>query len=237
MSFYLQCTHAKKNSHTCRKQRVGGTDKNPRIAWVHGVLTEGHFTATQIGNDEGGNLIDKTTGTGAYTGMIDQSGVHFTRNERTGSARGIFVNGTEPTTMRGSGEFQGFTFTFYNSKLGAGQTAAGLFARRGTPEEARAALKAAGFRQRNSSYIEPGYDVYRSRGSRLTGANSAHFNVHQIVLNPRDTTPHTRGNMHFGEHNPFSPLGWLSHSLGDSVFLNADKVSLSTPWSSASGAG
>jgi hypothetical protein len=227
MSFYLQCIHTNKNTDTCQQQRVGGTDKNPQMAWVHGVLKDGQFTATQIGNDKDGNLIDETTGTGAYTSTIDQSGVQIARDGSTRSSSGIFVNGTDPTTIRGSGEFQGFTFTFYNSKLEAGQTSAGLFAFRGTPEEAGAALNAAGFAQRNSSYIEPGHDVYRSRGSSVTGANSAHFNVQQMVLNPRDTTPQTRGNMHFGEYTPFSPLGWVFHSLGDSVFLNGDKLS---PW-------
>ena len=211
MSFYLRCNHAEHESHTCQKQKLRGTSKQSLAVRVQGVLKDGHFIATEIGNDADGNLIDKTTCTGGYTGVIDQCGVHFARHGTTRFSPGIFVNGTDPTMMRCAGDFQGFTFTFYNSKLETGQTAAGLFVLRGTPEEAGATLKAVGFRQRNNSYIEPGYDVYRSRGTRFTGANSAHFNVHQIVLNPRDTVPQTRGNMHFGEHNPFSPLGWLSH--------------------------
>jgi hypothetical protein len=45
-----------------------------------------------------------------------------------------------------------------------------------------------------------GFDEYRSWGTGLSGANSAHFNVQRPDTDPRTTVPAT-GNMHFGEHN------------------------------------
>ena len=49
----------------------------------------------------------------------------------------------------------------------------------------------------------------RTRGSWLTGANSAHF----LLVESADLKAgsETQGEFHFGEHNPYSPLGWLLH--------------------------
>ena len=43
----------------------------------------------------------------------------------------------------------------------------------------------------------------------------AHFNVHPVIIDPLYNPPRATGNMHFGEHNLFSPLGWAAHCVGD----------------------
>ena len=76
LDFYLQCQSA---SSSCASQTVG-FDKNgvAQIALVRGVTnSDKSFTATQIGNDGNGGLVDKTTGTGSYSANVSGSGVQF----------------------------------------------------------------------------------------------------------------------------------------------------------------
>jgi hypothetical protein len=47
--------------------------------------------------------------------------------------------------------------------------------------------------------------------SFFTAANSGHFNVYQTYLNRNSSVPQTQGNMHFGEHNPYNPFGFIAH--------------------------
>jgi RHS repeat-associated protein len=211
---YLQCTQGKDNASTCQSQRVGGTDKDPQMATVQGVTKDGKFTATQIGNDANGNLVDKTTGTGSYTASVNGGGVNFSNNGGQSSSSGVFVNGTPQTTFQDAGfanggALSGFNFTLTNSKMEANQAEAGTFTFGGTPDQAGAALQRAGFQ--NVPGMNGGMDEYRSRGSIIMGAGSGHFNVNQILLSPRGAIPQATGNMHFGEHDPFSPLGWTIH--------------------------
>ena len=37
------------------------------------------------------------------------------------------------------------------------------------------------------------------------------YNVAPTILSPKESVPQVSGNMHFGEHNPFSPSGWGIH--------------------------
>ena len=61
-----------------------------------------------------------------------------------------------------------------------------------------------------------GFDEYRSRGTFLTGAGSGHFNIQRVMeADPRTGLSYTSGNMHVGEHNPFSPIGFPLHCLED----------------------
>lgn len=163
------------------------------------------FKATEIGDDGHGGLVDKTTGTGAYTADVSGSGVSFSQDGGKTSTGGVFVNGTDPTHIDGSGALSGFSFTFTNSKLEASQTAAGTFTFNGSLDDARAAMGKAGF-----SYFPVGanfgFDEYRSDGTRPNGANSGHFNIDRYKTIPINGVPQVSGNMHFGEHNPlFSP--------------------------------
>lgn len=52
---------------------------------------------------------------------------------------------------------------------------------------------------------------YRSPGRLFSGANASHFNVDKINIQPWLTVPQAQGDMHFGEHNPFSMGGWAIH--------------------------
>lgn len=209
---YLQCTAAKdgSNASTCQSQTVGyDKNGNAQTATVQGVTKDGKFTATLIGNDASGNLVDKTTGTGAYTASVNGNGVQFSNNGGQTSSTGVFVNGTPQTTFQDAGfanggALSGFQFTLTNSKMEANQTEAGSFSFNGTVSQAESALQKAGFIQRAGT--EGGIE-FRSPGSGLTGANSGHFIIDN---NPRISVP-TSGSMHFGEHNPYSPLGWSIH--------------------------
>jgi hypothetical protein len=214
-----------------------GYDKNgnAQTAWVQGVTNNGQFTATLIGNDANGNLVDKTTGTGTYTASVNGSGVEFSNNGGQTSSSGVFVNGTPQTTFQDAGwannnALTGFNFTLTNSKLEADQLEAGTFTFNGTPDQAGAALLKAGFIQHNSSWFEPKFNSYRSPGGFLTGANSGHFNVYQITLNPLSSVPQAQGNMHFGEHNPFSPFGWMPHNRGGKPMIAQRADALWSGW-------
>ena len=104
-----------------------GYDKNGNAqqAWVQDQSGDnGKFTATLIGNDANGNLVDKTTGTGAYTASVNGSGVEFSNNGGQTSSSGVFVNGTPQTTFQDAGwangnALSGVTFTLTNSKPGS----------------------------------------------------------------------------------------------------------------------
>jgi RHS repeat-associated protein len=214
---YLSCTQTKDNASTCQSQTVGyDANGKAQTATVQGVTNaDKSFTATQIGNDANGNLVDKTTGTGSYTASANGSGVQFSNNGGQTSSSGVFVNGTPQNTFQDAGfanggALSGFTFTLTNSKLEAGQTEAGSFTFAGTPDQAGAALQKAGSNPRSGENV--GMNEYRSPGSFWTGANSSHFNVFQIGLKPWLSVPQAQGDMHFGEHNPYSPFGWVPHS-------------------------
>jgi hypothetical protein len=80
---YLSCTQSKDNASTCQSQTVG-YDENGKAqtATVQEVTNaDKSFTATQIGKDANGNLVDKTTGTGSYTASANGSGCSSRRTE------------------------------------------------------------------------------------------------------------------------------------------------------------
>jgi hypothetical protein len=188
-----------------------GYDKNgqAQMAWVQGVTGDNGFTATRIGNDPNGsgNLTDLTTGTGTYTASVNASGVQFSNNGGETSSTGVFLNGSPENTFQDAGwanggALSGFSFTLTNSKLEANQTEAGYFSYSGSKFDAEFALARAGM-QYTGLGLNFGYDEFRSPGDSGTGANSAHFNVRWLYLNPIVGIPSVGGNMHFGEHNPF----------------------------------
>jgi RHS repeat-associated protein len=210
LDFAITCTQTKDNASTCQSQTVGYDKKgNAQTAFVQGVTGKDGFKMTQVGDDGNGGLVDRTTGTGAYTASVSGSGVSFSQDGGKSSSGGVFVNGTDPTHIQGSGDLSGFGFTFTNSKLEGGQTAAGTFSYSGTLDQARSSLVNAGFAYWPGG-TNFGYDEFRSRGQGATGANAGHFNLDRdlwgyITGHPKSTVP--QGNMHFGEHNPmFSPL-------------------------------
>ncbi len=90
LDFYMSCARTEKNASSCQQETVG-YDKsgNAEKAWVEGVTQSGTFVATLIGNDSSGNLVDKTTGTGVYTGSVSGSGVFFSQNGGKTSSMGV----------------------------------------------------------------------------------------------------------------------------------------------------
>jgi RHS repeat-associated protein len=200
--FNVGCTAREGAEKSCQGGFLGTTDAN------------GNFTPTQIGNDKNGNLVDQNGN--QYNASVGPGGVSFTQAgvDNATPLSGVFMNGTNPTTIQGSGDLSGFSFTFTNSKMDANQTAAGTFTYSGTAAEAGAALETAGF----SYHLlgeDFGMDEYRSSGSFLTGADSGHVKIYKINLNPDSSMPQAQGTMHFGEHNPFNPFGLLAHCLFD----------------------
>lgn len=210
LDFYLSCQHTDSNGSTCQQMQVG-TDKNgnAQMAWVQGQTGDNGFTATQIGNDANGNLVDRTTGTGAYTADVTGSGVQLSNNGGATSASGVFLN--KDVDLTGTNQVQsydtvvraenlpGFLFTFQNSKLEAGQTAAGFFTAGGTALDVDRALQAAGFKYTMLWGLHYGSNEYRS-----PGAPSGHFIVDPTIRAPILGVPQTQGTMHFGESNPSS---------------------------------
>ena len=94
---YLQCQNS---DHSGCGQETVGYDKNGKAqtAWVQGVTNaDKSFTATLIGNanpDGSGGLVDKTTGTGAYTASVNGNGVQFSNNGGQSSSTGVYLNGS-----------------------------------------------------------------------------------------------------------------------------------------------
>jgi hypothetical protein len=170
------------------------------------------FTATQIGNDAFGNLVDKTTGTGTYTADITGGGVQLSNGGGI-SGTGVFLNkdvnlaGTNQVqsydTVVQAGNLPGFLFTFQNSKMEANQNAAGFFSYSGTMSEADAALGKVGFHYMGFIGANWGFNEYRSWED--SSGRSGHFNVEQAKTNPACNVP-TLANMHFGEHNILQSL-------------------------------
>jgi RHS repeat-associated protein len=217
---YLQCGQA---SSTCASQTVGyDKDGKAQTALVQGVTnSDKSFTATVIGNanpDGSGGLVDKTTGTGAYTASVNGSGVQFSNDGGKTSSTGVFDNGTPQTKFQDAGfanggALSGFSFTLTNSKMEANQAEAGTFTFSGTEYQAGQALMNAGFVSMGWFGRNNGFDEFRSTGSGAFGENSAHFNVEQVERTPSSTVPTSgKGNMHFGEHFPLS-LGVVDHIL------------------------
>jgi hypothetical protein len=157
-------------------------------------------------NDANGNLVDKTTGTGAYTGTVDGSGVRFAQDGTSSSSAAIWVNGSPDTKFtQTSGALAGFQFNF--SQTGHDQTANGTFYYPGDPQHAYEAILRAGFSASVADdFFNPIHGIigtyhYRSPGDPGTGSNSGHLILQLQFLQPWDTVP-ARGELHFGETNP-----------------------------------
>jgi RHS repeat-associated protein len=219
LDFYLSCQHSDNNGSTCQQMQVG-TDKNgnAQMAWVQGVTGDNGFTATQIGNDANGNLVDRTTGTGTYTADVTGSGVQLSNGGT--STTGVFLNkdvdlsGTNQVqsydTVVRAGNMPGFLFTFQNSKMEANQNAAGFFTFDGTMHDAGEVLNSAGFHYMGPIGLNWNHAEYRSWED--SSGRSGHFNLEWSKTNPLFNVP-TVGDMHFGEHNVVqSPYAHLKES-------------------------
>jgi RHS repeat-associated protein len=218
LDFYLTC---EKNSATCHNGRVGTTDK------------KGNFTATIISNDKNGGLVDQSGN--VYTARISGQGVSFNGAGSKEYVQGVFLNGTNATTVQGSrmDGLEGFTFRFTYSDPSTGQTAAGSWGFNGNAYEARDALKKAGYFHYTLdalNFFHPSVQDeyaavdYRSPGDK-DAYHSGHFTIHVpvtdsyqpldmsfiVVRIPKITVP-TVGDVHFNEHNAWQSInGAIGH--------------------------
>ncbi len=188
------------------------------------------FITTVISNDKNGDLVDQSGN--YYHATVSGAGVSFSQdggNQR--GALGVFINGTNPTTVQGTGDLNGFNFTFTYCNSASNVTVGGSFEFSGTAEQAEAALDRAGFNSlisRIGDVFDPfhlsgfNFDAvdFRSPGGK-GGANSGHFTVHEPVIQLgrfriplRDTVP-TYGDVHLGEHNPYT--GGLGEHLKEVI--------------------
>jgi hypothetical protein len=102
---------------------------------------KGAFTATQIGNDQDGNLVDKTTGKGEYTGRFDGKGVTLA-DSQGGASAAVWLQGSASTSgIQGSDALDHFDFTFHDHN--AQQTLNADWTFHGSAQAAAAALEKA----------------------------------------------------------------------------------------------
>jgi hypothetical protein len=140
------------------------------------------------------------------------------------------VNGTNATTINGSGALSGFTFNFTKSNLAGNVSAEGTFRYSGNYVQAEHALERAGFNQ----YPSDDHDIFhpstfsyhaldfRSPGEVGTGAGSGHFTVEEPWVDFPWDGSFGHGTVHFGEHNN-STGGFLAHT-GEVVRTQINKV-------------
>jgi RHS repeat-associated protein len=202
LDFSLSC--AKDNGTTCQGGTVHYQDKN------------GDYQQTLVHSDDKGNLSDQSGN--KYSANVSGSGVTFTGNGGTNVA-GTFVNGTNATTINGSGALSGFTFNFTYSETNTGISAGGTFTYAGNADSAAKALNAAGFTHYwedkfNGEHpsVKGVYNAvdYRSAGDPNNGAGSGHFTLH-VPVGPGG--PSSVGDLHLGEHNPYTTVpGFLDHA-------------------------
>jgi len=104
---------------------------------------------------------------------------------------GVFINGSNATTIQGSGDLASFTFNFTYSKLASGVNAGGTFSFTGTPQDAAQALQSAGYERSSiDDFMNPFHAMdwntnawnFRSGGDPLTGSGVGHFIVRQYDL-------------------------------------------------------
>jgi RHS repeat-associated protein len=211
LDFYISCGHDNDtNCHNGLSGTYGKPDNN-------GNRT---FTATVISNDSDGNLVDQSGN--RYNANVSGSGVSFSQAGSNQSSMGVFINGSNATTIQGTGGLSAFTFNFTYANPAGNVSAGGTFSYNGTFQQAERALETAGF----PHYSSDDYDIlhpshlsyhavdFRSAGQPGTGAGSGHFTVHE----PWMTRPYmaliapTPGDVHLGEHNNSSPGGFWPHT-------------------------
>jgi RHS repeat-associated protein len=217
LDFSLIC---KEEGSTCHKGQVGKYDD------------KGNFTATVIRNDNNGGLVDQYGD--VYTAKITGQGVSFNGAGSKEYVQGVFLNGTNATTIQGSGDLAGFTFNFTGSNLSSHITARGTFTFSGSAEQAEQALEKAGYYhylRDVTNILHPSTETYnavdfRSPGESGTGVGSGHFTVHEPVKYiwlfkgpagagqlrvPVHGTVPSGGDVHFGESNPYTG-GFFRHA-------------------------
>jgi RHS repeat-associated protein len=110
LDFYLSCQKA---SDTCQKDAAGN-------------LVQGTTTTTTDANGNTTSTFNATVVTSASlqdpnsgnTGTVNENGVQITTTDAKGNkstAEGIFINGTDPASLQGSGKLSDFVFNINGS--------------------------------------------------------------------------------------------------------------------------
>ena len=115
LDFNLTC---EMEGDTCHK----GVQGNYSSSDANGNST---FTATVISNDKNGNLVDQNGN--QYNAAVRGAGVSFSQAGSNQSSVGLFINGSNATAIKGSGDLAGFAFNFTYSNVTAGVNAGGTF--------------------------------------------------------------------------------------------------------------
>lgn len=212
LDFSLGC--AKDNGTTCQ----GGS--------TYYKNADGDYKQTLISSDAKGNLSDQSGN--SYTANVSGSGVTFSGNGGSNVA-GTFVNGTNATTINGSGALSGFTFNFTNSDVAAHLSAQGTFTYSGNASQAITALQNAGFQHYTPDemdFLHPSTTDYTAYDMRGVGGPGGVGAGHMVVQQPMNTdfvgwalqrtplvTVPTRGTADLGTTNPYSggAQGFLNH--------------------------
>ena len=194
LDFNLSCD--KNNGTTCQGGHQYYQGKN------------GKYQETVVKSDKDGNLTDQSGN--KYKGTFDGKTVSFADGNGNKSA-GSWIQGSNKTSgITGGGKLDSrFGFTFMDH--GKGQDLHAEFTFAGTTRQAADALRNAGFAGPKHGF-HSGYDEFRSRGTKMMGAGSGHFDVRQEET--EDSYGPVYGDVHTPEHNPGSWLGWIPH-LGE----------------------
>jgi len=212
LDFNLQCSGG--NTATCQGGVQGTTSTD-----ANGKST---FTQTVISNGANGGLVDQSGN--QYNATVSGAGVSFSQAGSNSSSMGTFINGTNATTVQGSGALSGFTFNFTGSNMASNISASGTFTYNGNSDQATAALKQAGFQHYlgdEGDFFHPSTDAYNAYDLRAPGgaggAGGGHLVVHDPIQessqwspygplytrNPISSVP-TQGTADLGTHNPWT---------------------------------
>ncbi len=129
LDFYLSCIHSDSNASTCQQVQNGDSK-----AWVQGATVDDpdkeegtKFEPTVVTQNAGGGLEDQNGN--SYAGTFDQSGVHLTSLDGTGtsSGSGQFVQGSKETDLYGAGIYAGVEGKFISACGGSCKARGSLY--------------------------------------------------------------------------------------------------------------
>jgi RHS repeat-associated protein len=196
LDFYLTCTHTDQNAQTCQQVNNGGQKD-----WVQGATANGQFTATVISNGANGALVDQNGN--QYAGTFNQNGVTFTLGNTT--SNGVFENGSNPTTLSGSGIFQGFTGRFNDNCGGTCIASGAIFGPGSSFDTAESQM----LRNPGLDFI----DIFHLGATNFRYGNSFGPDPHVVDRNPRKS-PLAQYNeqFHYDGSYPYATVpGFFDH--------------------------
>jgi len=212
LDFNLQCSGG--NTATCQGGVQGTTSTD-----ANGKST---FAQTVISNGANGGLVDQNGN--QYNATVSGAGVSFSQAGSNSSSMGTFINGTNATTVQGSGALSGFTFNFTSSNMSSNISASGTFTYNGNANQATSALQQAGFQHYvgdEGDFFHPSTDAYNAYDLRSPGGQGGvgggHLVVHDPIQELYQWTPYgpitsripissvpTQGTVDLGTHNPWN---------------------------------